>query len=88
MIKADLKPCPFCGATPKLKEFHETADGRGDRWAEICCHCRVSMTLTLGEFEKAEKDFGYIGGYYSSNEKFWNGMHQRLIDKWNKRKEK
>ena len=44
------------------------------------------MRLTTKEFVETENDYGYTSGYYSQNKKFWNGMHQKLIDKWNTRK--
>lgn len=86
MYTIDLKPCPFCGRIPIFHEYHETCDGRGDKWPYIICVCKASMTLTSEEFYKAQDDFGYTGGYYSTNDKLWNAMHQRLIDKWNERK--
>lgn len=83
MYKVDLKPCPFCGRIPIFHEYHETCDGRGDRHAHIECKCGIEMRLTSEEFYKAQDNFGYTGGYYSQNEEFWGGMHQKLIDKWN-----
>ena len=84
MNNAKLKPCPFCGQTAELVKYKETCDGRGDIHPYIICrNCSSGAVLTLEEFKKAENDFGYTGGYYSSNKKFWDGMHQRLIDKWN-----
>jgi hypothetical protein len=81
-----LKPCPCCGDETKLIKYYETCDGRGDKMPEIRCKCGLKMTLTSDEFYKLRDDFNYVGGYYSSNKEFWNGMHQRLIDKWNTRK--
>ena len=66
-------------------EYIETVDGRGDKIARVRCKCGCDIHLTMREFSRAEDDFGYNGGYYSQNKKFWNGMHQRLIDKWNNR---
>lgn len=87
MSEIKLLPCPFCGGEAELKEYYETCDGRGDTHAKITClNCLSTMALTRDEFVKAEKDFKYKGGYYSKNKKFWNGMHQRLIEKWNTRK--
>ena len=83
MKNVNLKPCPFCGKTPELQKYHETCDGRGDRYAVITCECQTQMRLSLSELKKAENDFGYTGGYYSSSKEFWNGMHDRLIEKWN-----
>lgn len=85
MSELKLLPCPFCGGEAKLIEYKETVDGRGDKIARIRCECGSDLHLTAREFSKAEDDFGYKGGYYSQNQKFWNGMHQRLIDKWNTR---
>ena len=78
--------CPFCGGEAELEKFYESCDGRGDRFAKIKCRCGVIMELTFEEWGKAQDDFNYTGGYYSQNKAFWNGMHQRLIDKWNTRK--
>ena len=87
MNEKRLKNCPFCGGEAEMKEFYESCDGRGDRHAKItCCQCETIMYLTFNEFYDAEKEFGYTGGYYSQNKAFWNGMHQKLIDKWNTRK--
>lgn len=84
----DLAPC-LCGGEAKLVEYCETCDGRGDKHANITCNkCGIKLGLTYDEFHKAKHDFGYKGGYYSSNKKFWEGMHQRLIDKWNRFSEK
>ncbi len=86
MKEAELKPCPFCGGKAELKKHYESCDGRGDRYAKITClGCTVEMSLTWKEFGQSEKDFGYTGGYYSQNRLFWDGMHQMLIDKWNRR---
>ncbi len=85
MSELKLLNCPFCGGEAKLIEYKETVDGRGDKIARIRCECGSDLHLTAREFSKAEDDFGYKGGYYSENKKFWNGMHQRLIDKWNTR---
>ena len=82
---AELKKCPFCGGEADLIEYIETVDGRGDKIARVRCKCGCDIHLTMREFSRAEDDFGYNGGYYSQNKKFWNGMHQRLIDKWNNR---
>lgn len=80
-----LKPCPFCGGEVELEEYYESTDGRQDRHAKIRCYkCDLKMGLTFDEFYQTQHDFGYTGGYYSKNEKFWNGMHQRLVDKWNR----
>lgn len=87
MSEIRLLPCPVCnGKSVKLNEFYETSDGLGDRWPSIECKCGLSLSLTTDEFYAAQDDFGYTGGYYSENKKFWNGMHQRLIGKWNTRK--
>lgn len=83
MNNTKLKPCPFCGRKPELIKYHESVDGRGDVPAFIKCACQAQMLLSMTEFRKAENDFGYTGGYYSSNKEFWNGMHDRLIEKWN-----
>ena len=83
MKNVNLKPCPFCGKKPELQKYNETCDGRGDRYAVITCECQTQMRLSLSELKKAENDFGYTGGYYSDNKEFWNGMHNRLIEKWN-----
>ena len=81
-----LLSCPFCGGEVELKEFYESCDGKGDRHAKITCgKCEKAMYLTFDEFYDAQKEFGYTGGYYSQNKAFWNGMHQKLIDKWNTR---
>jgi hypothetical protein len=87
-MSSDIKllPCPFCGGEAILEEYYETCDGRGNRSAKIECECGLKMSLTWSEFTQAKKDFNYTGGYYSQNKKFWKGMHQRLIDKWNTRK--
>ena len=85
-LKKSLRECPFCGGEAELEKFYESCDGRGDRFAEIKCKCNVTMELTWEEWIKAQEDFNYTGGYYSQNKEFWNGMHQRLIDKWNTRK--
>jgi hypothetical protein len=82
---SELKCCPFCGGEAELKKFYETCDGRGDRMARVECKCGLGMSLTWNEFKQAEKDFDYSGGYYSSNKEFWEGMHQKLVDKWNTR---
>ena len=81
-----LLNCPFCNGEAELEEFYESCDGRGDRFAKIKCKCGATMKLTVEEWGKAQDDFNYTGGYYSQNKAFWNGMHQRLIDKWNTRK--
>lgn len=81
-----LKPCPSCGGEVELIKYYETCDGRGDKLPEIKCKCGLKMTLTFDEFYKVRDDFNYVGGYYSNNKELWNGMHQRLIDKWNTRK--
>lgn len=82
----ELKKCPFCGGEARLTEFYESCDGRGDRHAKItCCKCEITMYLTFDEFYDAQKEFGYTGGYYSQNKAYWDGMHQKLIDKWNTR---
>ena len=81
-----LKPCLSCGGEVILKEYYESTDGRSDEFAKIKCECGLELKLTFDEFYQAKKDFNYRGGYYSSNKEFWNGMHQRLIDKWNTRK--
>lgn len=86
MSEIKLLPCPFCGEEVKLEEFYESCDGRGDKFARIKCKCGLEMSLTWDEFAKAKEDFNYTGGYYSQNKKFWKGMHQRLIEKWNTRK--
>lgn len=79
--------CPFCGGEAELEEYYETCDGRGDRNAKIECRkCGLMMRLTFEEFHGAEKEFGYTGGYRSQNKTFWNGMHQKLVSKWNTRK--
>lgn len=80
-----LRECSFCGGEAELIEYIETVDGRGDKIARVRCKCGCEIHLTMREFSQAEDDFGYKGGYYSQNKKFWNGMHQRLIDKWNNR---
>lgn len=87
MREVKLLPCPVCnGKSVKLNELYETSDGRGDRWPSIECKCGLLLSLTTDEFYSAQDDFGYTGGYYSRNKEFWNGLHQRLIDKWNTRK--
>lgn len=87
MSEIRLLPCPVCnGKSVKLNELYETSDGRGERWPSIECKCGLSLSLTTDEFYSAQDDFGYTGGYYSENKEFWNGIHQRLIDKWNTRK--
>ena len=87
MSKIKLKSCPFCGGEAKLEEYYETCDGRGDRHAKITClSCLLTMRLTFDEFEEVKKVFKYKGGYYSQNKKFWNGMHKKLVEKWNTRK--
>lgn len=85
MSELKLLNCPFCGGEAELKKYYETCDGRGDRMARVECKCGLEMSLTRNEFKQAEKDFNYSGGYYSSNKEFWEGMHQRLIEKWNTR---
>lgn len=81
-----LKPCPFCGGEVELIKFYESSDGRGDRYPTIKCKCGLEMNLTFEEFHKIRDDSNYTGGYYSENKELWNGMHQKLIDKWNTRK--
>lgn len=86
-IRKQLAKCPFCGGEAELMDYYESCDGRGDRFAIIkCLECTVEMQLTWKEFKKAEEDFGYTGGYFSQNKVFWEGMHKRLVDKWNTRK--
>lgn len=85
MSELKLLNCPFCGGKAELKKYYETCDGRGDRMARVECECGLEMSLTRNEFKQAEKDFDYSGGYYSSNKEFWEGMHQKLVDKWNTR---
>ena len=82
-----LIPCPCCGGEAALKKYYESSDGRCDKHAQIiCCDCELTMELTWDEFSKAQEEFGYTGGYYSQNKSFWDGMHQKLINKWNARK--
>lgn len=81
-----LNHCPLCGREVILKEYYESTDGRSDEFAKIKCECGLELKLTFDEFYQVKKDFNYRGGYYSSNKEFWNGMHQRLIEKWNTRK--
>lgn len=81
-----LRNCPFCGGEVELIKFYESIDGRGDRYPTIKCKCGLEMNLTFEEVCKIKDDSNYTGGYYSNNKDLWNGMHQRLIDKWNTRK--
>lgn len=85
MNNTELKPCPFCGGEARFVKYYETTDGKYDRSAMVLCKCSIVMELTYEELMQAQKDFDYEGGYYSSNKRFWEGMHQRLIDKWNRR---
>ena len=82
---AELKKCPFCGGEATLEKYRESDDGRMDKVARVKCKCGVEVHLAFSEFNRAKDDFGYKGGYYSQNKEFWDGMHQRLIDKWNNR---
>lgn len=82
-----LITCPCCGGEAALKKYYESSDGKCDKRAQIiCCDCELKMELTWDEFSKAQEEFGYTGGYYSQNKSFWDGMHQKLINKWNTRK--
>lgn len=85
-MSKELKQCPFCGGEVELIKFYESTDGRGDRYPTIKCECGLEMNLTFEEVCKIKDDSNYTGGYYSNNKDLWNGMHQRLIDKWNTRK--
>lgn len=79
MNNIKLSPCPFCGGTAYLTEFYESCDGRYDRPAVIKCRdCETSMILTPKEFENVQTKYGYTGGYYSQNKKFWDGMHKKI----------
>lgn len=81
-----LKPCPFCGGEAKMKVFFESCDGRGDEFPEIrCCKCNARISMTLHELIEIDKKFGYHGGYRSQSKELMEGMHQLMMDKWNRR---
>lgn len=78
--------CPCCGGCAKLHVYEESEDGRGDKGAYIQCEkCHLEMRLTTNECWSAEDEFEFTGGYYSDNKLFWEGMHNKLIAKWNNR---
>lgn len=86
MSNTELKPCPFCDGEAELIRHRESTDGSRDDFAYIrCSSCKIKMFLTLEEYCKAEKDFEYTGGYYSQNNELWDGIHRRLVEKWNRR---
>lgn len=84
MEKIKLKRCPICGSRKAtFHEYYESCDGRADKPAYINCSCGLELHLTGDEFWGAQDKYNYKGGYYSQNKKFWEGMHQMLVDKWN-----
>lgn len=84
-MSEELRPCPFCGGEVELIYYHESTDGKQDRYANIKCCCGVRMFLDEKELKRAMEKFDYKGGYFSINKKFWYGMHNMLIEKWNRR---
>jgi hypothetical protein len=84
---SELKKCPFCGGEAVLVEMYESCDGRCDRFPRVkCTDCQAEVGLTFKEFTDATHEYGYTGGYYSQNKKVWDGIHQKVVDKWNNRK--
>lgn len=85
-MNKELKPCPFCGGKAVMKVFFESCDGRGDDFPEIrCCKCNARISMTLHELIEIDKKFGYHGGYRSQSKELMEGMHQLVMDKWNRR---
>jgi hypothetical protein len=42
----NLKPCPFCGKIPSLRQFSISTSGNewGDQWMIECDHCKLTRT--------------------------------------------
>lgn len=71
MDKYELKPCPFCGGTPRLKAGFPYKQRNGVKQALVqCpdCGCRTATSKQLS-FE------------------VWRDVKQNAVDAWNRRAE-
>ena len=86
MINQNLETCPHCGGKAVLTEFYESCDGRGDELPYAKCKdCDAEISLTYEELWKLDEDYNHTGGYRSNNKELLDAMHNKVIEKWNRR---
>ena len=75
-----VKPCPFCGATPKFSVYADTKHSERGSWGYYAVRERCCTVTASGQTE-----LFFCNDWMPPNYGLWWSMTHRMIAAWNRR---
>ena len=75
-----VKPCPFCGATPKFSVYADTKHSERGSWGHYAIRERCCTVTASGQTE-----LFFCNDWMPPNYGLWWSMTHRMIAAWNRR---